>query len=221
MKTITKLLAATAFALSMSAASAQAAIFVGYSLDGGATINTVLVDPDDGTYSWAGANLGGFETITVDGHGDEVPALLHSDTVTVNASGAANLTIFITRTDLSAPDYHGFFSGFSGNTQFGDNYTVTMSTLFDAGNGQYTGSLLRTVTYTGFGADSDNFYDVGYDLSGTFSVTHRYDISTARGGSTSPSIVLGAVPEPATWALMIMGFGGAGAMLRRRRAAFA
>ncbi|MBI1199746.1 MAG: PEP-CTERM sorting domain-containing protein [Phenylobacterium sp.] len=26
----------------------------------------------------------------------------------------------------------------------------------------------------------------------------------------------GAVPEPATWALMIMGFGGAGAMLRRR-----
>ncbi len=27
-----------------------------------------------------------------------------------------------------------------------------------------------------------------------------------------------AVPEPATWAFMIMGFGGAGAMLRRRRA---
>ena len=29
------------------------------------------------------------------------------------------------------------------------------------------------------------------------------------------------VPEPATWALMIMGFGAAGAMLRRRRTAFA
>ncbi|WP_414694730.1 PEPxxWA-CTERM sorting domain-containing protein, partial [Phenylobacterium sp.] len=25
------------------------------------------------------------------------------------------------------------------------------------------------------------------------------------------------VPEPSTWALMILGFGGAGAMLRRRK----
>ncbi|WP_293682759.1 PEPxxWA-CTERM sorting domain-containing protein, partial [uncultured Phenylobacterium sp.] len=30
-----------------------------------------------------------------------------------------------------------------------------------------------------------------------------------------------AVPEPATWAMMILGFGAAGAMLRRRRTAFA
>ena len=29
----------------------------------------------------------------------------------------------------------------------------------------------------------------------------------------------GAVPEPSTWALMIAGFGGVGAMLRRRRLA--
>ena len=31
----------------------------------------------------------------------------------------------------------------------------------------------------------------------------------------------GAVPEPATWAFMIMGFGGVGAVMRRRRMAFA
>jgi subtilisin-like proprotein convertase family protein len=31
----------------------------------------------------------------------------------------------------------------------------------------------------------------------------------------------GGVPEPATWAMMLMGFGGLGAVLRRRRAALA
>lgn len=32
-----------------------------------------------------------------------------------------------------------------------------------------------------------------------------------------PETPVGGVPEPATWSLLIMGFGGAGAMLRRRR----
>jgi len=35
----------------------------------------------------------------------------------------------------------------------------------------------------------------------------------SRAGSTS-----GGVPEPAAWALMIVGFGGVGGLLRRRRA---
>ena len=34
-------------------------------------------------------------------------------------------------------------------------------------------------------------------------------------------VSLTAVPEPTTWALMILGFGGAGVLLRRRRAAHA
>ncbi len=39
---------------------------------------------------------------------------------------------------------------------------------------------------------------------------------TAEGGSTDA-----AVPEPATWAMMIAGFGAVGATLRRRRTAAA
>ena len=36
---------------------------------------------------------------------------------------------------------------------------------------------------------------------------------------TTPNV--GAVPEPATWAMMIMGFGAAGSMIRRRKAVIA
>lgn len=42
-----------------------------------------------------------------------------------------------------------------------------------------------------------------------------YGLNEMRVFSEAP--VSGAVPEPATWALMILGFGGAGAMLRGRR----
>lgn len=45
--------------------------------------------------------------------------------------------------------------------------------------------------------------------------------SGAPGFGASVLVADAPVPEPATWALMIMGFGSAGAMLRRRRLAYA
>lgn len=222
MKTVTKLLAATAFALTMGAASAQAAVYIGISTDGGANITQVFSQAD-GSFTWEGTG-GGFEFISVDGDAFQLPALLHSDTVETNASGAASISIFVTRTDLEAPDYHGFYSGFTGNTQFGGNFTVGLATYYDDSNSVFgTANLIASTTFTSVGGSSANFVSGGQDLTGPFSVTHRYDISTTRGGSTSPTVTLGAIPEPGTWALMIMGFGGAGAMLRstRRRLATA
>ena len=37
------------------------------------------------------------------------------------------------------------------------------------------------------------------------------------GGTLSPAQVVAAVPEPGTWAMLIVGFGIAGAGLRRRK----
>jgi hypothetical protein len=60
--------------------------------------------------------------------------------------------------------------------------------------------------------------------SGGFTFTGTGNVETLRFASTSPGSgglfldsISAAVPEPGTWALMIMGFGGAGAMLRKRR----
>lgn len=65
----------------------------------------------------------------------------------------------------------------------------------------------------------------------TFGTTVNYDfgndivnkIEFSSGGNSFEFDKLAgiAVPEPATWAMMIIGFGAAGAMLRRRRTALA
>ncbi|WP_293451435.1 PEPxxWA-CTERM sorting domain-containing protein [Phenylobacterium sp.] len=57
--------------------------------------------------------------------------------------------------------------------------------------------------------------DLAFDIAlydGTAPVTFS---SETRGSGGAP----GGVPEPATWALMLVGFGGLGSALRRRRAA--
>jgi hypothetical protein len=79
------------------------------------------------------------------------------------------------------------------------------------------GSVLSTGSYA-ISANGQNFFDA---LGGAFtSVT----ISSTAALSDVRQIRLGgiaaasAVPEPATWALMLMGFGAVGFSMRRRRA---
>jgi len=47
--------------------------------------------------------------------------------------------------------------------------------------------------------------------------TFRYTTTMATGGDISGNASFYAVPEPGTWALMLLGFGGIGLAMRRRR----
>jgi hypothetical protein len=222
----TFVLAATTAAAALLANAASAAVYI--SFDG---TTSAFTQAGDGVFTYDAdcgvVNCGGFEAVTVDGSAPpSFPGLLHSDTVTVNtaSTGAADLTIWVTRTDLTNLS-DAFFSSFTSNNQ-GGAVNVTLDTFISASNELFGGVNLASFNHNAVGSGSSNVNTVfNTNPNGTYSVTERYIIrapasSTER--SSSPTITLAgvpgaAVPEPGTWALMIIGFGGAGAMLRSRR----
>ena len=98
------------------------------------------------------------------------------------------------------------FSPFSLGTTFSDadhnanGLLVGFSSLLGAG-----------ITHVQFGLNDDQFFD----NSGSLRVCIDHADNACRDAFFPQSG--GAVPEPATWAMMIAGFGLSGAMLRRRR----
>ena len=116
----------------------------------------------------------------------------------------------------------------------GDAYTTffrisTAYTSASAINGTFTHDDGATIyvdgNLAGGSAPETSQVTQAYSLPGGGGV-HNLKVYYVTGNGT-PSILSfdpqvstfsGGVPEPATWALMITGFGAAGAMLRRRRA---
>ena len=60
------------------------------------------------------------------------------------------------------------------------------------------------------GGVGEGYKNIGYSRFGG-------TVEVPQGTGNPPGGPVGGVPEPGTWALMILGFGGAGAMLRSRR----
>lgn len=219
MNTFSKALAATAAAaaMSMTAASAQAALWIGYSTDGGATITDLVSGDPDGVYGYIfNGNFGGFETLVLSGDTGFLPDLLHASSVSANNSGGggASVTLFFTHTDIHYNNGGSYIYEYA-NTSTTAGQAITYTTFVDDANGVYTGTQIATGNYP---FPSGPKYTGGPAVTDPFSVTHRFDISITGLGSAAPSAALAAVPEPGTWALMIIGFGGAGAMIRRRKA---
>jgi len=216
MNTFSKtLVAAAATAAFAMAGSASAAVYI--SFDG---VTDAFVDLDDGAINQGFGALGGFASVLVQGNADTVgKGILHSTAVEVTAaSTAANLTIWVTRTGLIS-DFKALFSSTNNNLDTG--LTSTVEQFYSTSNQKYGGTSLGAITKINFGSNS---VEGALDIpgGGLYSWTQKYTVTATAGNggrSASPTSLAVAVPEPGTWALMIMGFGGAGAMIRSRRKA--
>lgn len=117
----------------------------------------------------------------------------------------------------------GFDTGFSFN--YVGSFTGSVQ-VYDGLDG--TGNVLGSVSLIsnlgscpGYNADFCPFGPAGVNFSGTArsisfgGVANQIAFDDVTFGSSTPGVP--ALPEPATWAMMLVGFGGMGVALRRRR----
>jgi opacity protein-like surface antigen len=134
--------------------------------------------------------------------------------------GGANLFARSSRTlNLLAGDYSLSLDAFAIVCS---GCIVSYDVFFDGSH------LTRTAGTNAFQARS---FNLGAVAAGSHTITLGMHTTNASSGHflakfdnvvlTGDNLVTGGVPEPGAWALMILGFGAAGAALRRRREALA
>jgi hypothetical protein len=148
--------------------------------------------PHVGYYEVASDKLNTFELILTD----------RADT------GAGNFDIFFNYNQIkwetgNASDGVGGLGGKSAAVGF-SNGTGAPGTFF-----QFNGSLTPGAFLDG--GPNSLVAGTNNNLAG------QYLFQVRNGGVVVPPIGDGAIPEPTTWAMMIMGMGGVGALIRRRR----
>ncbi|THD61086.1 MAG: PEP-CTERM sorting domain-containing protein [Phenylobacterium sp.] len=87
----------------------------------------------------------------------------------------------------------------------------------------YNGQVeLFATSYTIGDTDPSFLFGITDSLSATSGAGEKFtELAEAPADSTFKGVAFAPIPEPATWALMLAGFGLAGATLRRRRSALA
>lgn len=141
------------------------------------------------------------------------------------SSGASFIDVGDSAYSLSA--YLGGFASQSDNAVLSISFlgalnnllgTASLGPVTNIDRGNQTGLLFRTTTgFIPIGARSVNVLLTMDRNAGSYDDGYADNLSLVLRQGVGPSP--GGVPEPATWSMLILGFGAAGSMIRRRRAA--
>ena len=191
-------------------------------IDGDAARNSLLVATDDGLVEVdlansdlatnrryvAGAGGGSIDGVTVSPDGSIAYVEENGGVRGYNIATGANV---FNNFAISGPDGIGFIrsGALAGNLIVNDNY----------GNVSLINTLTNAVTVIASGGSRGDY--VGFDTTNGTLFLSQSD-SLLRLSLTGGTIGGGGgngVPEPSTWAMLILGFGGVGAALRRRAGA--
>jgi hypothetical protein len=191
-----KMMLALAACAAMSApVSAQAASVISGSVagpDSGFSINMSFLNDLSSTLN--------VTSLSIDG-GTATPVPLVWDTV--NYNGPSGATVSLTGVDTSVLTFIFGGDGWNPGESF-SLYGVDPDAVDDPSYGATVLSLLGTKVTFGFSDSSSKIYSF---------------VDDAADGAGLKLNMASAVPEPATWAMMIAGFGMIGSLIRRRRAA--
>lgn len=106
--------------------------------------------------------------------------------------------------DVSSPPFGTFFTAIECTTACGPGF-----------GGGFAGPLSFTLSSTG----SLSLSSLGFNKINSNNIYFTSDLVNSNGmtGNVGATAGIAAVPEPTTWALMLIGFGAAGISLRRRK----
>jgi len=194
-----KLTLAAASALAIVSASPASAAVITYTISGtfSGTTGAVSYTGQQATFTGIGdtstlRTVNGFETVTL------------NSLTAADSNGVTTLTVLSPMTFIYDASFG--FVAFANSTVTGQLFAIGV-----AGLSNYDG-------ISNFGQSAPS------DLSGPTSGADPYlsnlgnvSIDTVRQARFSASVVTAAVPEPATWAMMLVGFGMIGATARYRR----
>jgi hypothetical protein len=201
-------------AMLASGMSAQASTLVSIGL--GAVPATV--GTSGATTGFYFGSSGTFTSVDVTGQLGVVPDILLGNTIDVSGGGGT-LDVWVTATGLTSPTgLQDFVSSLTQNN-LTSGWTVTENTFYDPTDTAYgTTDPLASHMFSAIGTDVLTSGAIG--LVSPYSVTEEFVITAPGAGSTNSTIDISTnspVPEPATWAMMIIGLGCIAAGLRLRK----